>query len=554
VNFVGGDINRIFTEADDDEWINNFTSGLEFRVTPMAALSVKLNLGIDYLNNRQTSTDYYGAFSDPLGGRSAQTWTSENRTLDLAATYSRDIFGVSSSTSAGFQMFKNIKHELRGEAEDLAGPGNPTVSFGSPWEASEDWIEETNAGFFVQEMFGFRDRVFLTLGLRMDGNSAFGEDYGLQSYPKASLSYVISEEAFWPSFFDDMKLRFAYGESGRAPGHFDAERTWSPISARGGLPAVTPVSLGNPELGPERTKEIEGGFEATFLDNRVSVDFTHYRKSTVDALINVPVDPSRGLVASQIANVGTIDNWGTEVAVDAALLETPSFGWSVGVNATFSESEVKDLGGVDRISLGNMNWAAVGYPLASYFGEVLRNDPNAIAAPVWEEDYIGPAYPTRMFNISTEFRIGQGLTLSARAERQAGHYLFGSAYYLGRRGFWPSCWTVVEMGQQGRTDELTAGQRFTCLPADLRPGAYTTSAAFWKLRSVNATYRLPESILGGRFGRLSVSAGGRDLWRHHPDHVGVDPEEQQGGDELRRWSCYRTAPPRVFTFSVRSEF
>ena len=277
----------------------------------------------------------------------------------------------------------------------------------------------------------------------------------------------------------------------------------------------------------------------------------------MDALINVPVDPSRGIVASQIANVGRIDNWGTEVAVDAALLQTPSFGWSVGVMATFQQSEVKDLGGVDRIRLSpswHRNWARVGYPLPSYFGLVPQN-PDEFAAPIFEEEFIGSQYPTRLFNISTRVRIGQSLTLSARAERQAGQSVFGSGYWLGRRQFWPACFTTVQTIEAGRIDDLNAEERWRCGPADLLDSGWISPADFWKLRSVNATYRLPEDFLDGRVGRLTLSAGGRDLWRHFNDgFLGVDPEEQQGGDTLTRVQCYRTPPPRVFQFSVRSEF
>ena len=47
-----------------------------------------------------------------------------------------------------------------------------------------------NAGFFLQNVFDISDRYFLTLGARVDGNSAFGSGFGLQIYPKASGSWV----------------------------------------------------------------------------------------------------------------------------------------------------------------------------------------------------------------------------------------------------------------------------------------------------------------------------------------------------------------------------
>ena len=79
----------------------------------------------------------------------------------------------------------------------IMGPGEPTVSSAAQTHASESRIREVNAGFFLQETVGFNDRLFLIGGLRMDGSSTFGQDYGFQYYPKLSASYVISDESFW---------------------------------------------------------------------------------------------------------------------------------------------------------------------------------------------------------------------------------------------------------------------------------------------------------------------------------------------------------------------
>ena len=86
-------------------------------------------------------------------------------------------------------------------------------------------------------------------------------DFGLQTYPKVSASWVTSDEDFWPESFGTMKLRAAYGQSGRAPGAFDAVRTWN-ATGFATDPAFTPDNVGNPDLGPEVTAEWEVGFDA----------------------------------------------------------------------------------------------------------------------------------------------------------------------------------------------------------------------------------------------------------------------------------------------------
>lgn len=230
-DYVADQDTVFLTEYDIESRTNHFISGLQFGLNPLPNLSAKVVLGLDYIDDDYHDTEIFGALREPEGIRSARRWTSETRTIDVAATYDGRLAGISTATSAGFQVFQNRLLEVEGTSRDFAGPGNPTLDTGSQQNASEDRLEEVNAGFFVQEMLGFGDRLFITTGLRMDGNSAFGEDYGLQSYPKLSTSYVISDESFWPDIFGNTKLRAAYGESGRAPGYFDAQRTWAPISS-----------------------------------------------------------------------------------------------------------------------------------------------------------------------------------------------------------------------------------------------------------------------------------------------------------------------------------
>ena len=75
-----------------------------------------------------------------------------------------------------------------------------------------------------------------------------------------------------------MKLRGAYGIAGRAPGAFDAVRTWQPANLLGEA-GFTTNNVGNPDLGPERSSEIEGGFDAEFRDGRLGIEFTYYRRA-----------------------------------------------------------------------------------------------------------------------------------------------------------------------------------------------------------------------------------------------------------------------------------
>ena len=91
-------------------------------------------------------------------------------------------------------------------------------------------------GIFLEEAAAIRDRLFLTAAVRSDQNSAFGTKFQRVFYPKYALSWVVSDEDFFPHNFltnqiSNLRLRLANGTSGVQPGPNDARRTFSANSA-----------------------------------------------------------------------------------------------------------------------------------------------------------------------------------------------------------------------------------------------------------------------------------------------------------------------------------
>src|SRR5690606_27917468 len=131
---------------------------------------------------------------------------------------------------------------------------------------TQAYAQEKAVGFLAQEQIGFDDRLFVQLGGRLDVNSSFGGDADYFFLPKAGVSWVVSEE----SFFDRMstvvptlRLRAAYGETGRSPAVGAALRTYgaAPYAVDGGATGagVVPFNPGNQNLRPERGREFEVG-------------------------------------------------------------------------------------------------------------------------------------------------------------------------------------------------------------------------------------------------------------------------------------------------------
>ncbi|MBK8058797.1 MAG: TonB-dependent receptor [Gemmatimonadetes bacterium] len=252
----------IGTKTKTDHYISGFT----MNYSPIEAWTNRLSVGFDYNNVENRSVIPFGHLRNAVGQLTQANWVRQFLSVDYASTYKKDFRGsITTSTSVGGQLFQDNLSSTAVTADEFSGPGDPVITSAARRTVGTDTRRRVvNAGLFFQEQIGWNDRAFLTLGMRVDGNSAFGKDFGLQWYPKVGFAYALSDHEWWPkNTIETFKLRTAIGESGKAPGAFDAVRTWDPIAGDEAKPGFSPNQLGNPNLGPERTREAEFGLEAS---------------------------------------------------------------------------------------------------------------------------------------------------------------------------------------------------------------------------------------------------------------------------------------------------
>jgi TonB-dependent starch-binding outer membrane protein SusC len=562
-NFIGEyNIDRINEVLD---WrinteVNHLISGMTATFQPLQNFTHRLSIGYDRAQNDLRHYRPFGFIFVPQGILQTRNWTASTLTLDYVGSYDWQVTPeFRSSFSVGGQTVTNEVNSVTGEAENLPAPGEPTLSAGAQRTAGESRIRVINAGVFLQNLLDWQSRYFLTLGLRVDGNSAFGQNMGLQPYPKASLSYVISEEGFWNETWGDLKLRAAYGHAGRAPGAFDAVRTWNAVGW-GGSPAFYPGSVGNPDLGPERTREFEAGFDGSFLDRRFNLEFSYYHQLTTDALMNVRQVPSLGFLGSQLRNVGRIQNRGVELAVNTTPVQRTNLGWDVGFTLATNSNTVLDLGGAAPFGIGARSLVEEGGWVPGVFGRKLLN-PHEIAEPVFANDgdrYVfGPNIATRTFGLSSELRMPRKIRLSGRAEYQGGHFIHVDVdRNLAIRSALPECEAVYPLIEAGQRDGLTAMQRARC-DRTIAEGTYSLfvyPADFVKLRDLTLALPMPLRLPGVNDASLRVSLQNVRLWLNE-DFTAWDPEMMQDGpgEAVRQITEDLPAPYRITT-SLRLRF
>ncbi|MCC6931293.1 MAG: SusC/RagA family TonB-linked outer membrane protein [Gemmatimonadaceae bacterium] len=352
--------------------VNRFIGSFNANWRPTSWLQNRLTLGNDYANRVDDNLLLRGegppiTANYRLGFKQNSRTDIRNFTVDLGSTASYTPMPWLSLKTTGGVQYVNYLFELGSATGTQLAPGAQTAGAGAVPNAAEATTYQKTLGLFVEQAAAINDRLFLTAAVRTDQNSAFGTNFQQVYYPKGSLSWIMSDESFFPKFdwLNQFRFRASYGSSGVQPGPNDALRYYLATTANyRGLdqPAAVYTQIGNPDLKPERSTEFETGFDAKFLNNRYSLEVTYYTKKTKDAIISAIQPPSIGGPTTQRVNIGSVGNNGWEAIISAQVMDHKNFAWDVSLNGSTYSNELISLGGTPR-QIGTTTRALEGYPL-----------------------------------------------------------------------------------------------------------------------------------------------------------------------------------------------
>ena len=529
-----------------DTWQDVDRTTLSFGINhrPFTWLNHRLNVGRDVTREEDVEIQY----NDPrwleissgadIGYKEMWSRQIAYTTADYAANLTFDLNpDVNSVTSFGGQLYRRDYGHVYAYGENFPVPGLSGIAATTQNRVnSESKIENVTLGAFVQQQFGWRNRLFVTGAIRADDNSAFGEDFDLVTYPKVSASYVISEEPFFNiGAVNTLKLRAAYGESGQQPDAFVALRTFDPAPGPGGSGTVTPLNLGNPDLGPERGKEIEFGFDAALFDDRLGIEATYYSQRTTDAILLREIAPSTGFSGTQYVNAGEIANSGFEVLLRGEPWRTERHSLQMSFNVATNSNEVKSLGDVtdeNFISAGTFMRHQIGTEVGSWYGRKVvsaqmdgtgtitqalcdNGEGGTVACSDAPNVYLGRQVPEFEGGFNSTLTLFERVRLFGQLDFKTGfHKLDGNfrvrcvLFIMCRENFYPTEFAATTIAEIENAYESGMIK-----PAD-----------FAKLREVSISYLVPREY-AARIGAsdLSITLAGRNLatWTKFP---GLEPE------------------------------
>jgi TonB-linked SusC/RagA family outer membrane protein len=528
------EIFALHVNEDIDRFISSVNAN--WQITPW--LTAVGTTGLDYLDRRNQqlvppNRIEFGAL--PEGNRISNPTDIWNYTLNTGLTANFDLVqNLRSSTSVGVQYTQEKVGGTRAFGAKLLGGTGSLAGVTARFAVGEANTDNKTLGAFAQQQFAYRDRLFLTMAARTDNNSAFGENFGWITYPAASLSYVISEEDFWPqnSFFNSLRLRSAYGQSGQRPAFRNAITFYSAqtVELEGiDQPGVTLGGTGNIDLKPERSREFEAGFDAGFLDGRVGLEFTYYDKQTDDLLIARPLPPSYGLNSTRFENLGKSSNTGIEVLLTAQLLNLENVKLELTGSVSTNHNTLLDLGNLENgdpvpaIVFGRQQHRN-GYALGGYWhrgysfndangdGIIARSEVTLTDTSV----YLGNPLPRREFSITPRVELFKYFTVSALFDHKGGFYQFNNTDRF--RCNFLNC---VEAYDQNQPLDRQAANIAHLLGTD---AGYIEKADYTKFRELSLTIAAPQSWARRvRTSGLSLTLAGRNL-KTWSDYRGFDPE------------------------------
>ncbi len=565
------DLRSFLTEAERLEnyqiQVTRFQLSNTFRWDARSDLSFNATVGLDsrVSNERGIETNEFLVFtgSYPEGTDDRGSIRSYDRkflglTMEGGGQYRFDRGPLSLVTSAGAQLFRNEDDQAARIALNVRD-GSETVRGAGSTQADDYFLQLVNYGVYVQQNWGFYDRYFLDLGLRADGNSAFGKDVGLQYYPKVGVSYDIGSESFFrnnvpESFISSLRLRSNYGVAGNFPPPFSRDRTVSFASYLGQQTAGF-GQPGNSDLKPEKTHTLEVGGELQALSNRLTFQFNWYNARTKDALFLVPSGPSTG-EGVQMRNVGEIENRGFELQAVGDLYRSDKFTARITASLNTLHNEVVDAGGSPVFQISGFSSSTVqsvvkeGWPVGALRGTASTLNPDGTIKETKLLQYLGKPLPDKFGSLGLEMTVGSRLSLRADADWQTGAQLhsfnrqFRYLYGIDDPELPPALLEQNPGPIRGNWLNLT--------------NFFVENTDYLRFRNVSADYRLPENLISRWAEQVNVGITIQNpfgWWTSsfdpESDHSGA---ASQGAATVGGFNYASDPAPRTFLATVRVRF
>ena len=510
-----------------NRFIQSFNLDVNLFKNENSQLKFRVNGGLDYIQN---STKVY--LPDDLQFQRGQAnpgdvlvgkQESMNTNFQAAFVYDWKIKRVNFNTQVGLVRLDFKNDGLFNRGRGLA-PGQINIKQATVQEVESQFEStQSDVGIFVQKQMNFEDKIIGTVGMRMDKSNTNGDANKFYGFPKASLAINLANFDFWKiEAISQLKPRVAYGQTA-GPVPFGATFTsLGGVNIGGLLGATVATGVGNTNIVPERASEIEFGFDAGFLNNKILFEATYYVKTTLDNLQPLTLSPATGVV-NTTSNEAEMRNKGFELGLSGTVVDKANFKWFS--RLLWWKNDIL----ITKLGIPSYTTGAFGTGLGTFLVQQGVSPTTIVGTPaispgvftVW-----GNAQPDWTTSWSNNITLFKNFDLSVLTEYRSGGDNINLTSFLTDGGGTTKGWF-----DDSNNDGIPNGRQRDPAPYN-NAGRWVQDATFLKIREVGLYYTLPKETISKTFGnmiqRAKIGFSGNNVFLA-TKYVGYDPETSTFG-------------------------
>ncbi len=539
------------------EWLENnpvtykkykLISTIYAEATPIEGLTLRSQLGVDYSHTTGFGVSY-PSYAPNQGQGSASRSSTDGHTLTVTNTANYR-FNLDKEHSFNFMLgHEGVDYHYEAFSLMTKGQNNDRLTNISTGTRATSWSDTTDSdygflSFFSRGEYNYRNTYFVEASVRADGSSRFGKSRRWAAFWSVGFMWDMRNEEFMqsaPKWLTTAQLSLSTGTSGNSsiPNYEHLALVGGGLDYVGDA-GVALMQPGNENLGWEKPWTTNFAIHAGFW-NRLNADLELYYKRTSDMLMEVPAPYSTTGYGYYWDNVGVMVNAGAELNLNATLIATKNFNWSVNTNVSYNHNEIVELyNGVKEYERSNTNTKlVVGHPLGEFYinryagvnpanGDALWYDKDGeLTTELRDEDkvLVGKSYHAPWQGGFGTALSWKGLSLSTQFSWVADRWMINNDRYFdesnGRfASYNQSSRLLSRWKQPGDVTDIPRHGEYTEFDSRL-----LEDASFLRLKNVMLSYSLPANVLKKTrvFSGIRIYAQAQNLLTFSK-FSGLDPE------------------------------
>ena len=544
-------------------------------------LKFSTNFSADYVNQSYSGymNNKHGNQANANGLLNKSVGRTQSFTFNQLLTYNRTFGKHNVDVLAGHEFYAKQYNYLDATKTNIvdgmfelnAGATISDVSGYSYKYRVESWLGRIN--------YNFDNKYYFSTSFRRDASSRFHKDNRWGTFWSVGGNWRVKQEAFLADveWLDNLSVKASYGEQGNdnIGSYFAWQSLYSLSYANGNNLGALISTLENKNISWEKNGNFNIGADATFLNNRLGVNFEYFNKNTKDMLLHYPMALSTGF-SGYDANVGDMRNRGVEFEVRGALVQTNDFTWNMSFMGSIVRNKVTTLTEQSKEIVSGVRIIKEGMPLYTfYMAKSAGVDPQNGAQLYWayEKDdegnriegtdyitsdysvaashkyFLGNRTPDIYGSISTD-ASWKGLSLSVLTTYSIGGKIYDSMYAGSMENmYYNTNWNRHALRRWQKPGDVTDVPRIEVAGKSTITDRYLIDASYFAIKNITLAYQLPRlwtSKAGLNSVRVFGSVDNLALFTHLQ---GMDPQYSFTGS-----TDYVYTPNRTWSVGLEVSF